>query len=469
MTDSIRVFDPGFRVTNSSGDVVSGAKIKFFNAGTENTRTVYSDSSLSTSLGSTVTCLSNGAPATSGENETLIYTGTTAYKVIITTSADVTIHEFDNIKGAIDTSGFSNDEAIPIRSVQNKADDYTVLEADQGDLINGNSTGGDITFTLPSAVTVGNNWQVTLKHVGTANTVTVSATGGQTIDGASDFDLESQYEAITVVSDGANYHIAESGRLLEDNPPLPRSYLSGLITTNGTDASHDIDITLGEARDSSDTVNLSLTATHTKRIDASWATGSGNGGLASAVSLSTNTTYHLHLVDDGSGGTEAGFDTSLTAANLLSDTGGTYYRRIRSVRTDSSSNIRPFTPTGDEVWYDTVPALDEDTTIGTGSATTLTLASVPPDTIAIINVHIVKGGATPAVLLSPTSATDVAPALAAVPLHTLRANASGQEAQLGGFRIPVDGSSQIQGRSTETSTAIDIAVIGYVDRLGRDD
>lgn len=230
MTDSIRVFDPGFRVTNSSGDVVSAAKIKFYDAGTLNARTVYSDSGLSTSLGSTVTCLSNGAPATSGSAEALIYTGTTAYKVIITTSADVTIHEFDDISGAIDTSGFSNDEATPIRPVQTKASDYTVLEADQGDLINGNCTGGDIDFSLPSAVTVGDNWQVSFKHVGTANVVNVIATGGQTIDGATTKTLNFQNESITITSDGANYHVSEDARQVANS--LGLSMVNGTLDTS---------------------------------------------------------------------------------------------------------------------------------------------------------------------------------------------------------------------------------------------
>ena len=37
-TDSVLIFPPGFRVTNANGTPVSGAKIKFYNAGTVVTR-----------------------------------------------------------------------------------------------------------------------------------------------------------------------------------------------------------------------------------------------------------------------------------------------------------------------------------------------------------------------------------------------------------------------------------------------
>jgi hypothetical protein len=83
----------GYRVTDANGSPISGAKIKFYNAGGLVARTVYSDSGLSASLGSTVFCGSDGFPVASSGSSTPVnvYTGTTAYKVVIATSADVTI------------------------------------------------------------------------------------------------------------------------------------------------------------------------------------------------------------------------------------------------------------------------------------------------------------------------------------------------------------------------------------------
>ena len=47
MTNSVLVFPPGWRLTNAGGSVVSGGKLKFYNAGTLVTRTVYSNFGLS--------------------------------------------------------------------------------------------------------------------------------------------------------------------------------------------------------------------------------------------------------------------------------------------------------------------------------------------------------------------------------------------------------------------------------------
>lgn len=213
MTDSIRVFDPGFRVTDTSGNPVSGAKIKFYNAGGLVARTVYSDDDLSVSLGSTVTCDSAGAPAASSGagGKVLVYTGTTAFKVVVTDSDDNTLFEFDNITGALDTSDFESDTALPRTPVILKSTDYSVVAGDQGKIVNVDTTGGDVAITLPSAITVGDNWRVTIRHIGTSNDVIIQTVSSQTINDASTLTLLYKYESVTLVSDGANWHVSEDG------------------------------------------------------------------------------------------------------------------------------------------------------------------------------------------------------------------------------------------------------------------
>lgn len=100
MLDSVAIFDPGFRVTDANGDPVSGAKLKFYNAGTSTPKEVFANDALSTSLGSTVTCDSGGYPTSDGSTKTMVYVGTADYKLVITTSADVTIATHDNPQGA---------------------------------------------------------------------------------------------------------------------------------------------------------------------------------------------------------------------------------------------------------------------------------------------------------------------------------------------------------------------------------
>lgn len=228
MVDATRVFEPGFQVTNSAGTPQSGAVLRFYTTTTAGaTRTVYSDLGLSTSLGVTVTTNSAGRPAASGGSgaETLIYTGTTAYAVSAETSAGGALWSFNNVIGALDTSTFLTSAVTAETPVISKTSNYSVLTTDQGKIINGNSNGGTFTLTLPSAVTAGDGWRVTIRNVGTSNQVNVATVSAQTIDGQSSIALATYLEGVTLVSDGANWHISETA-----NPPaVARMHaLSGL-------------------------------------------------------------------------------------------------------------------------------------------------------------------------------------------------------------------------------------------------
>lgn len=77
---------------------------------------------------------------------------------------------------------------------------------------------------------------------------------------------------------------------------LPTNYIGGLITSNnGSDALHDIDIAKGMCRDVDDTANMALSSILTKRIDAAWVVGSGNGGLDTG-SIVADQLYLLWLI-----------------------------------------------------------------------------------------------------------------------------------------------------------------------------
>ena len=186
-TNSTLVFPPGYRVTDASGSPISGAKIKFYNAGGLVARTVYSDSGLSSSLGSTVFCGSDGFPVASSGSSTPVnvYTGTTAYKVIITTSADVTIQTLDNRIGALDTSTFltsgsTSTLSIPVTS---KTGNYTLVAADRGKLVQGNPSGGNFTLTLDAAATLGDGWNAEVRNSGTSGQVMLAASQAISFEG----------------------------------------------------------------------------------------------------------------------------------------------------------------------------------------------------------------------------------------------------------------------------------------------
>jgi ribose 5-phosphate isomerase len=212
MTDSVSVFPPGFRVINGYGLPVSGAKLKFFDSGTTTPKTVYSDSDLGTSLGSTVTCDSQGYPTSDGSTKCQVYVGIADYKVRVTTSADVTISEHDEVKGALDTSGFGDQAGSDFETpVVSKSTDYTVLIADQSKLFNCNCGGGDITLTLPSAVTAATGFKVGFRHAASANQVIIATVSSQVIKHGTilgtNMSLVGIGETVWLTSDGADWNV----------------------------------------------------------------------------------------------------------------------------------------------------------------------------------------------------------------------------------------------------------------------
>lgn len=66
------------------------------------------------------------------------------------------------------------------------------------------------------------------------------------------------------------------------------------LANNVSDATNDIDVERGICADVNDTVLMALTSGITKRLDAAWAVGTGNGGLDQGTIA--NATYHVHLI-----------------------------------------------------------------------------------------------------------------------------------------------------------------------------
>lgn len=83
---------------------------------------------------------------------------------------------------------------------------YTVTTSDRNKLITGDATSAGFTITLPAAATAGDGFKVSFKKIdSSANAVTIDGDGSETIDGATTYVLSTQYQSVTVVSDGSNW------------------------------------------------------------------------------------------------------------------------------------------------------------------------------------------------------------------------------------------------------------------------
>jgi hypothetical protein len=126
-----------------------------------------------------------------------------------------------------------------------------------------------------------------------------------------------------------------------------RGQLFGLtLTNNATDATNDIDVAAGDAAtDATAPVLMTLSSTFTKRLDAAWAVGTGNGGLDTGSVA--NGTYYVFLIQRSDTlGTDVLFSTSSTSPTM--PTSYDRKRLIGSVVRASAANGIPISYTKPE-------------------------------------------------------------------------------------------------------------------------
>jgi hypothetical protein len=218
MVDSVAVLPPGWRAFDNNGNLLTDAILAFFDAGTSDARTVYSDANLSVSLGTTVNCNSAGYPVSSGNAKTLIYTGSTAYKIRLTSVLfGGTVFEHDNVRGALDTSTFLTSAAVADRNIVNVSADRAVTIADKGSLLNVNCSAAAITLTFDDASDCEGLW-VGIRHDGTANQVKITGDGTDTFGlpgvNATAFALAGRGQTVWISCEGASFKVES------DAPPL---------------------------------------------------------------------------------------------------------------------------------------------------------------------------------------------------------------------------------------------------------
>jgi uncharacterized cupin superfamily protein len=243
------------------------------------------------------------------------------------------------------------------------------------------------------------------------------------------------------------------------NSSMPRSYLAGLTLSNNVgDATNDIDIAAGAARDSTNAADIVLAASLTKRLDANWAVGTSQGGLDTGAIA--DTLYYVWLIKrSDTGVVDVLFSTSATSPTM--PTNYDYKRRIGAFYRVSAA-IRPFTQRGDWFYY-TTAVEDLDSAVIT-TARTLVTITAPPSTVARFRSR-ASHGTTAIVTFQPTAETDGTAQAAAPPGSSLHATTSAS----GHFEIAIDASSQIAVESSASNTSVAVHTFAYMDRRGRDD
>lgn len=253
----------------------------------------------------------------------------------------------------------------------------------------------------------------------------------------------------------------------------PRGHLAGLaLSNNGSDATNDIDIAVGSARDGSDATGMVLTSALTKQLDAAWAVGTNQGGLDTGTIA--NTTYHVWLIKrSDTGVVDALFSTSATSPTMPANYD--YKRRIGSILRVSAA-IVPFSQLGDE-FLRKASILDVNAANPGTSAVTRTLSVPTGITVwAIINAGAQNSGTSGSavLLLSELDRTDEAASASSAPLGNVGrvSNVAGSQV-VSNARIIMRTNTSAQIRSrvdySDASVTIFIATTGWIDRRGRDD
>lgn len=228
---------------------------------------------------------------------------------------------------------------------------------------------------------------------------------------------------------------------------LPPKHISGLTySNNGSDATNDIDIAAGSARDATDATDLFLTSAITKQSDVAWAVGTNAGGLdTGAVG---NSDYYIWLIKrSDTGVVDVLFSLSSTAPTM--PTSYDYKRLIGWFKRVGGTIVAITTYEteggGIEVSWN-APTLDISlaNTLTTSRRTDAIKVPLNFSVIANLNVLIEDAGAGVVQVCCPDQ-TDAAPSLSAAPLGIIRVNGN---SVLTPLQVRTSATGTIAARST---------------------
>lgn len=310
-----------------------------------------------------------------------------------------------------------------------------------------------------ASVTAGTSYgTITGSTFGASTTVTVDTTGSNPID--------------------AGLSAVSYGLLSKTNDAMPRgvfltvpnirSYLSGLgMSTAGGSAT--MSIAAGVAADSTNVSMLTLAAAISKTT-ASWAVGTGNGGIDTGA-IANSTTYHFYLITRlDTSVVDVIFSLSASAPTLPANY--TLFRRIGSMRTTGAAQWTSFIQDGDTFSLVTQVADSFSTNPGI-AAVTRTLTSIPTgarvEAILQISHTNSSNGGNVLTYTSDLSTTDSTPSAGNSDTSTSELIAGGAVVAATIKRVFTNTSSQVRSRQSfsDASCTFQLMTLGWVDTRGR--
>lgn len=256
---------------------------------------------------------------------------------------------------------------------------------------------------------------------------------------------------------------------IKANTGLAFGYLSGFaMANNASTPNTTINVSAGSARSSDNTVSINLTGTLRGILQASgaWAAGDNQNKLDTGA-RANNTWYHVFAIRRTSDrAADILFSLSPTAPTM--PTGYSGFRRIGSIRTDGSGNIRQFnmtvTASGRRLFSWTTPIMDvSQVTLGTTA--TLYALSVPSGVIVESKLNTFNYVNNSVVYYSDPATADLAPANSTAYAGFTCGYGAVTDATIDalGAQLSVitNSSSQIRARANVASTTVSILTLGW--------
>jgi hypothetical protein len=276
---------------------------------------------------------------------------------------------------------------------------------------------------------------------------------------AADTDLQASIDSLQNDSD-----------VFYDQFNATKESISGFVISNSAgDPTNDIDVSAGAAWGIDYNYVVHFASAKTKRLDAAWAAGSGNGGLDTGSIA--NDTYHVFVIaNDNLSNYDVLFSTSPTSPTMPANY--VVKRRVGSFMR-SGGAIVAFKSYGQgrtRTYYRNVPVEDRNTT-NPGTSSLFTTLSIPTDVqfeaIVSISLRESTAGAGTVTYLLATSPdqTDTTPSSSVYNL--LKIGNAGADACSSMFRIFTNTSAQIRTRVNRSGgdQIHTISTVGWVDYI----